>query len=132
MAKRQSLSRAETGVARVVWELGTATARQVVEALPESEKRDFSTIQTYLARLETKGYVESELRGRTKYFTAKVKPTKVIRETVDEFVQRLFAGQSFSLMKHLIDEGRVSPDELKQLRDMLDAIEADGQRGDDD
>ena len=112
-------------MARVVWEMGAASARQVCEALPEEHRRDFSTIQTYLSRLEAKGYVESELRGRTKFFTAKVKPTKVIRETVDDFVNRLFAGRSFSLMKHLIDEGRVSADELKELRELLDTIEAE-------
>lgn len=126
MAKRVSLSKAETRVARTLWELGTATARQVTEALPEEDRRDFSTIQTYLSRLESKGYVTSVLQGRTKFFTAKVKPNQVIRETVDDFVNRLFGGQSFSLMKHLIDEGRVSGEELAELRKLLDEIEADG------
>lgn len=125
MAKRPSLSNAETSIARVIWDLGTASARQVCDALPQEQRRDFSTIQTYLSRLETKGYVSSELKGRTKFFTAKIKPTKVIRETVDDFVNRLFAGRSFSLMKHLIDEGRVSPHELQELRELLDTIEAE-------
>lgn len=125
MAKRASLSKSETGVARTLWRLGSATARQVVEALPEAERRDFSTIQTYLARLEAKGYVTSKLAGRVKVFTAKVKPTQVIRETVDDFVERLFGGQSFSLMKHLIDEGRVTGEELGELRQLLDDIESE-------
>ncbi|MEO0531955.1 MAG: BlaI/MecI/CopY family transcriptional regulator [Planctomycetota bacterium] len=125
MAKRQALSKSETRVARALWSLGTGTAREVVEALPEEDRRDFSTIQTYLTRLEAKGYVTSKLQGRTKVFTAKVKPTQVIRETVDEFVNGLFGGQSFSLMKHLIDEGRVSNEELGELRKLLDEMESE-------
>lgn len=125
MAKRPGLSKAETRVARALWSLGSATAREVSEALSDEDQRDFSTIQTYLTRLETKGYVTSELKGRTKVFTAKVKPTQVIRETVDEFVNGLFGGQSFSLMKHLIDEGRVNEEELGELRKLLDKIESD-------
>lgn len=130
MAKRPPLSKHETRIARTLWGLGTATARQVSEALPEKEQRDFSTIQTYLTRLESKGYVTSELVGRTKLFTAKIKPTQVIRETVDEFVNGLFGGQSFSLMKHLIDEGRVSNEELSQLRQLLEEIESDEKAND--
>ncbi|CAL1151183.1 unnamed protein product [Cladocopium goreaui] len=131
MAKRPSLSKRETSIARTLWELGSATARQVVEALPASDRSDFSTIQTYLARLEAKGYVASRLEGRVKVFTAKVKPNQVIRETVDDFVNRLFGGQSFSLMKHLIDEGRVSGEELSELRKLLEEMEADGLGTDD-
>jgi predicted transcriptional regulator len=125
MAQRPPLSKSETSVARVLWDLGTATAREVTDALPADERRDFSTIQTYLTRLESKGYVTGEVRGRTKFFTPLVKPTQVIRETVEDFVNRLFGGQSFSLMKHLIDEGKVSPDELGELRRLLDEIDRD-------
>lgn len=130
MAKRPGLSKAETRIARALWGLGSATARQVSESLPDEDQRDFSTIQTYLTRLEAKGYVTSELQGRTKVFTAKVKPTQVIRESVDEFVNGLFGGQSFSLMKHLIDEGRVSEKELGELRKLLDTLEADERTND--
>ncbi|MEN0109472.1 MAG: BlaI/MecI/CopY family transcriptional regulator [Planctomycetota bacterium] len=123
MAKRPSLSKSESRVARALWDLGEATARQVVDALPEEHRRDFSTIQTYLSRLEAKGYVDSRLEGRTKVFTPTVKPTQVIRETVDELVNRLFGGRSMSLMKHLIDEGHVSADELHELRQLIQQID---------
>lgn len=113
------------GVARTLWQLGRASARQVVEAMPEELRRDFSTIQTYLTRLETKGYVTSTLEGRTKFFTAKVKPAQVINETISDFVDRLFAGRSLSLVKHLIDEGHVSQGELDELRTLLSEIEND-------
>lgn len=125
MAKRPALSKAEIGVARTLWELGRASAREVVEAMPEELRRDFSTIQTYLSRLETKGYVSSTLVGRTKFFTAKVKPTQVLNETINDFVDRLFAGRSLSLVKHLIDEGHVSQGELDELRTLLSEIEND-------
>lgn len=123
MAKRPSLSKSESRVARTLWDLGEATARQVVAGLPEEHRRDFSTIQTYLSRLETKGYVTSRLEGRTKVFTPIVKPTQVIRETVDELVNRMFGGRSMSLMRHLIDEGHVSPDELTELRELIKQID---------
>ncbi|MEM9352422.1 MAG: BlaI/MecI/CopY family transcriptional regulator [Planctomycetota bacterium] len=125
MAKRPALSKAEMEVARVLWELGTGTVRQVVDAMGETRKLDFSTVQTYLNRLETKGYVTSELKKRVKHFTSRVKPNQVIREAVDDFVNRLFGGASLPLLRHLIDEGRVTPEEIAQLRAMLDDFQDD-------
>ncbi|MEM1304566.1 MAG: BlaI/MecI/CopY family transcriptional regulator, partial [Planctomycetota bacterium] len=107
MADRQLLSRAETCVARVLWGLKEATARQITEALPANQRRDFSTVQTYLTRLESKGYVRSQLVGRTKIFRPIIKPTQVIRDTVDDLVDRLFEGQAYPLLKHLVEDRKV-------------------------
>jgi BlaI family transcriptional regulator, penicillinase repressor len=125
MAKKASLSKGETSVLRTLWSLKAGSARQVFDALPEGDRREFTTIQTYLARLEAKGFVGSELIGRVRSFTPKVKPTQVISDSVQEFVNGLFGGKSFTLMKHLIDEGRVSQEELHELRRMLEEMQAD-------
>ena len=58
MSPRTPLSKAEMEVASLVWELGEATVRQVTDALPAKRKIDFTTVQTYLSRLEAKGYGE--------------------------------------------------------------------------
>lgn len=125
MAQRPALSRSETDVARTLWALGKGTAREVYEALPEATRGEFSTIQTYLARLENKGYLASEKLGRTKVYKPKVKRSLVIRETVDDLVNRLFGGQAFPLLKHLINERSVTPDELGELRELLAQLEAE-------
>ena len=53
---------------RRVWNLGEATVRQVHESLPKSQKVDFTTVQTYLTRLEEKGYLTSRKEGRARVF----------------------------------------------------------------
>ncbi|MEM6328654.1 MAG: BlaI/MecI/CopY family transcriptional regulator [Planctomycetota bacterium] len=123
MSKKQTLSNAETEVARVLWGLGEATARQVTDAMPPGQRRDFSTIQTYLSRLEAKGYVESSRVGRTKLFAPLIKPSMVIRETVDDLVERLFGGEAFSLLKHLVADRDVTAEELAELRQLIDSLE---------
>ncbi|MEN1681559.1 MAG: BlaI/MecI/CopY family transcriptional regulator [Planctomycetota bacterium] len=125
MTDRPALSKAETEVARVLWGLGEASARQVCEAMPTDQKRDFSTIQTYLSRLASKGYLTAELKGRTKFFSPAVKRSQVVRETVDEFVNRLFGGQALPLLRHLISERPVTPEELAELRNLIDRLEGE-------
>jgi BlaI family penicillinase repressor len=123
MARRPALSKGEMEVARLLWELGEATVRQVHEAFPAGRKIDFSTVQTYLRRLESKGYVRGWLAGRTRVYAPKVKPTTVIREAVDDLVQRLFGGDALPLVRHLIEDHAVSEQELAELRQLLDRIE---------
>ena len=55
MAPRPGVSKGELEVARLVWDLKNATVRQVYEALPDGRDIDFTTVQTYLRRLEEKG-----------------------------------------------------------------------------
>jgi BlaI family penicillinase repressor len=125
MTERPALSKGELEVARVLWDLNRATVREVHEAFPEDRNIDFTTVQTYLRRLESKGYVKATLQGRTRVYSPKVKPRTVIRETIDDLVDRLFGGESFPLVQHLIEDGGMSDDEVEQLRGLLGRLKED-------
>ena len=100
---------------------GRATARDVWAALNQRQRKsDFTTVQTYLHRLEEKGYITSELEGRTKHYVAKVSPASVIRETVDDFVKRLFDGNAFPLLQHLIQVRGLTDADLDKLKRLID------------
>lgn len=116
---RQPLSKGELEVARVIWRLGEATVGQVHEACSANRPIDYSTVQTYIRRVEAKGYLSARRLGRTKIYSPKVRPGLVIREAVDEFLNQLFDGEMVPLMRHLIDDREMSDDELKQLRQLL-------------
>jgi predicted transcriptional regulator len=124
MAKRPALSKAEMEVAHIVWTLQGATVRQVLEALPASRQVDYKTVQTYLRRLEAKGYLSSQRDGRSLVYTASVRPKLVIRDTVRDFVGRLFGGDALPLVEHLIREEGLSQDEIGKLRHLLDELES--------
>ena len=60
---RPPASKAELEVARIVWQLGGATVRQVFESLPSDRKVEYKTVQTFLRRLESKGYLKGKNVG---------------------------------------------------------------------
>lgn len=125
MGERPGLSKGELEVARLVWGLKSATVRQVHEAFPPERDIDFATVQTYLRRLESKGYLKGRLEGRTRIYSPRVQPRTVIRDTIDDLVERLFGGEALPLMRHLIEDRGISPDDLAQLRAMIDRLEED-------
>ena len=123
MVDRPALSKGELEVARILWNLKQATVREVHEALPKKSQMEFATVQTYLRRLEKKGYLKAKLDGRTRVYSPKVKPRTVIRETINDVVNRLFAGDTMPLMEHLIEDRGLSDDDITKLRDLLDRLE---------
>jgi predicted transcriptional regulator len=120
---RPPVAKSELEVARIVWRLGEATVRQVREALPAERELDFKTVQTYLRRLEAKGYLRTRRVGRAKVYVARVRPEQVVREVIEDVLQRLFGGESLPLFQHLIHDRGLSDAEIDQLRGMLDELE---------
>lgn len=123
MSKRPALAKSELEVARIVWSLGGATARQVFEALPADRELDFKTVQTYLRRLEAKGYLRVDREGRSNVYRSTVRPGRVIGEVVNDVLNRLFDGQVLPLFQHLVNDRGISSDEARQLRELLDRWE---------
>ena len=126
MVDRPALSKGEMEVARALWEVGPATVREVFESFP-AQRMDFSTVQTYLRRLESKAYASSKLKGRVRIYSARAKARTVIRETVDDLVQRLFGGETMPLVRHLIEERGIGKTEIAELRELINELEGGSQ-----
>ena len=122
MAKRPALAKSELEVARIVWRLGEATVREVLDSLPPKRGLDFATVQTYLRRLASKGYLRVRQRGRTNVYASSVEPGRVLRELIDDFVDRVFDGDTLPLVQHLIQGAELSDDEIDRLQRTLDEL----------
>ena len=125
MPPRPALAKSELEIARIVWKLGSATVREVLEQLPKKRNLDFKTVQTYVRRLESKGYFKTKKEGRSKVYLAKVRADRVVREVVDDFMDRLFDGEAIPLLQHLINDRGLSDDEIRKLREMLNRLEGE-------
>ena len=122
MPELPALPRSELEVARIVWHLKHATVRQVVDALPVDRTLDFFTVQTYLRRLTDKGYLIAKREGRTNVYHPKVKPDRVVRQVVRNFLDQLFDGHVLPLMQHLLQQEKLTEDQLDQLQTELDVL----------
>lgn len=122
MAKRKlsSISPAETEILRLVWQLNTATVQEVCDSLPAKRKIAYATVQTLLRRLEKKGYLKHHVRGKAHVFFAAVKSEKVIKRSVNEFLDRLFGGDPVPLMLYLAEHGKISTDDIEKLKKLTD------------
>ena len=122
MGKRPALAKSELEVAQIVWKLGRATVREVFEAMPSERDLNVKTVQTYLRRLEAKGYVQTYREGRNNVYTPLVRASQVVRRLVDDFVNRIFGGQPFPLVQQLLEQRGLTDEEIDRLQDMLNGL----------
>lgn len=121
MASHVRLSRLELEIMDHFWRLETASVRDVFEAIPESSRPAFTTVQTIAQRLEQKGALErAGKEGNALLFRPLITRRSVHRRMIDEVLE-LFGGSARPLVSHLIDSGKLSLEELKDLEKMAAA-----------
>ena len=115
-----ALSPAETEILRLIWQLGSGTVQQVCDKLPPKRQIAYATVQTLLRRLERKGYITHETKGKAHVFSPAAEREEVIKRTVGDFVDRLFGGDPVPLMLHLANHSRLDAEDIKRLRKLIE------------
>ena len=107
----------EAQIMDVLWGLGSATAEQVREALPD-DPHD-STIRTLLRVLESKGQVTHEVNGKAYVYRAAVERTKAQRKALRSVLARFFGGSAEDMVVRLIEDEQITPEQLTAIRQSL-------------
>lgn len=115
------LSDLQLAVMRVLWERGRATVTEVHEALVAKRGLAPTTVATTLARLEKRGAVAHERKGRQFVYEPRVLEPDVKRSMVSALTERLFRGNAAELVDHLLTEREIEPEELERLKSLLEA-----------
>lgn len=111
----ETLTEREAQIMDVLWRNAEATAEQVREALPD-EPHD-STVRTLLRVLESKGYVAHESRGKAFVYRASVPRERAQRHAVRSLLSRFFGGSAEHLVLSLIEDERITPEQLEEIRE---------------
>jgi predicted transcriptional regulator len=113
--KSRTLTEQELEIMKVVWELRTATVRDVYEALLRRRKIAYTTVMTMMNILEEKGYLKKRAEDKAHVYRPAQAKAKVIRAMVKEFVQRVFNGSAEPLLVQLVRDRHLSPEELAKI-----------------
>ena len=118
--KRPPLANAELAVMELLWHKGRLTARQIREQLyPSATKAQHGTVQRLLQRLEDKGYVDRDRSQPVLYFSARLSRQAYAAGQLESVAAKLTGGSIAPLITHLVEEKRISAEEIEQLREIL-------------
>ena len=113
------LGRVQLQIMQVLWDRGRASAREITDALNETEPIAHSTVQTLLRKLEAKGAVSHEVEDRTFLFFPLVKEENVKRKATRELLERVFGGSASDLVAYLLKNEKLDRDELNAIRRLI-------------
>ena len=122
----QDVTDAELAVLQFLWDHGTATVRQLSEALYlEASASNHATVQKLLERLESKKCVKRDRKVWPHLFRALVKREDLIRRRLQNTADTLCDGSFEPLLTHLVRTRKLSPEERQSVRGLLDELERD-------
>jgi predicted transcriptional regulator len=115
----QTLTDQELEIMKIVWRLQTATVRDVYEALLQRRKIAYTTVMTMMNILEQKKYLKKSPEDRAYVYRPARPKDQVIKRMVREFVDRVFNGSAEPLLVHLVEDCRLSENDLEEMRRMI-------------
>jgi BlaI family transcriptional regulator, penicillinase repressor len=111
-------------VLEVLWERGTTTVRQIAEAIyAQCTSSEHATVQKLLDRLKTKNCVQSDRSLWPHQFSATVQREQLIGRRLESMAERLCGGSLQPLLTHLVRNTKLSSQERKSLRALLDELD---------
>jgi BlaI family transcriptional regulator, penicillinase repressor len=118
--RRQSttLTGQELEIMKVVWERESVTVRDVYEALLERRKVAYTTVMTMMKILEQKKYLKKSQAERAYVYRPAQPKRQVIGAMVREFVNRVFNGSAEPLLVHLVEEHKLSQEDLAEIAEL--------------
>ncbi len=122
MKRPKYLTALEWEIMNTVWKFDRfpVTVRQVLErAYPDGEKA-YTTVQTIMNNLTEKGLLAREKIGPVNVYKPILSAGTAQKRETDRFVDKVFNGSFFSLANFLLSSGKLSPDELDQLKNILE------------
>lgn len=114
----------ELAILDVLWERGSATVRDVFEALYLQEGGGYTTALKLLQVMHAKGLVERDDSQRAHVFRAV--PTREFTRTrmLDTMIEQMFGGRPMELVLSLLGtEAAPKSEEIAQVRALLDRPE---------
>lgn len=114
------LGRLQRAVIEVVWELGEASVHQVRGRISRKKKLAYTTVLTAMQKLERAGWLRHHTEGKVYVYA----PTRTREEagahSARKFIERMFDGDALLMFQHLMRQGELSDQELRELRRMID------------
>ncbi len=115
----------ELGILRVLWSRGPSTVREVHDVLSEIRALAYTTTLKMLQIMTEKGLTVREDRGSQHLYRARHTEQATQRRLVGDLLERAFGGSTTRLVMQALAAKKASPEELREIRQLLSDKERD-------
>jgi len=114
---------AELEILGVLWQRGPSTVRDVHVVLSHRRRTGYTTVLKLMQIMAEKGLVLRNEDQRAHIYAARAPQEQTQKQLVRDLVDRAFNGSALNLVMQALSAQKASPEELAQIRQMLDEYE---------
>ena len=118
--KSATLTEAELRIMNVLWDRGSATVHEVLQAFPENPPLAYNSVLTIIRILEKKAYVKHVKDKRAHVYIPRVNRKDATRFEVRHLISRFFGNSHEQLVLNVLEETSIDAEELNRLRQLLE------------
>ena len=123
----QQLTEVELQVLQILWDQGPSPVRVIHAELSKLRDTNYSTTVKMLSVMLDKSLVKRNESERPHVYSAVVTRQRAQKRMLGHVIEQLYDGSATSLVLQALSSKKTSPEELKQIRQMLDKIEGDSE-----
>jgi predicted transcriptional regulator len=106
---------------KVVWKLGSATVKEVCDAMSQTKTVAYTTILTLMGILEEKGALVHTRSGRAFLYSPLLSRQQATQNQVRDVIARYFGGKPEGLIEDILENETIAPDQLEMLRSLVES-----------
>ena len=113
----------ELQMLRILWQLGPSPVRAIHSELNASKGTNYSTTVKMLSVMLEKGLVKRDESVSPHIYRSAVTQKTAGKKLMKDLVDKVYDGAAMSLVLHALNSAKASPEELDEVRRLLDELE---------
>ena len=115
------ISDTEWEIMKVLWQRSPLNSQEIIASLTSQDPSWHPiTAKTLLNRLVKKKALAYEQSGRAYLYRPLVQEGDCVRAEAESFLQRVFGGSLQPMLAHFVEQNKLSPKELAELKRLLE------------
>ncbi len=126
--KKYELTECEWSIIQAVWDNEPCAAPTVQEVLEGPKAWSYSTVKTMMDRMVAKGLLKTERIRNLILYRSAITKSEAQNGEIMRAVKRAFNGALTPMMQFLLDNNKLSEEQLSQLEEMIRNKKAKGKK----
>ena len=116
------LAQSERDIMNAIWENAAPVCVNDLFTLLRGSQWKYTTIATFLTRLEKKGFLRREKKGERNFYSAAISYEEYLSSQTDEFIADMYGGAATEFIAGFC-KNRVSQEDYDELMNILKKYE---------
>ena len=118
--EKVEMTASEREIMRVVWTLGEATSKDIVDVLEAKKEWKPATAKTFIGRLVKKGFLLAEPEGNKYIYSAAISEEDSVKTTAHRLFDQICHKQAGKTIADMLAEAPLSHQDVELIQQVLD------------